>query len=339
MKFVHTADTHLGYEILKVAWPDEDGRTRRAATITRNFQQVVEHTRLVGADLLLHAGDLFNKYYFSAQQCAEQVSPLIQLARDGVPVVIIPGNHERSSLPFDLFHGVPNIHVFSEPNFVVLNLAGYRVGIAGFPFLRNDSRRLFLNALAATGYRRQRTDFNILLVHQAFDSAVVGPRDFMFTTRRSDTVNRADIPAAFHYVAAGHIHRYQILMHPLYPGHQIVYPGSIQRMSFAEIEEDKGFIEAETVDSSIITTLRPLPAYPMERVVIQAGHRPVEEVVEEIRAQFWRAHDDLVLRFFLTGGRRVSDYPALDYARLRQEIPQVLECQFLVDCVRKNELR
>jgi DNA repair exonuclease SbcCD nuclease subunit len=74
----------------------------------------------------------------------------------------------------------------------------------------------------------------------------------------------------FEYVAAGHIHRYQVLPHPMKPRLSIVYPGSIQRMSFAEIHEEKGFVVGETLGTGSIPVL-PLSAWDME-----GDTRPVE---------------------------------------------------------------
>jgi hypothetical protein len=53
-------------------------------------------------------------------------------------------------------------------------------------------------------------------------------------------------------------------------------------------------------------------------------------VEEAIQGQFWRFAPDLVIRFNLTGGKRLSDYPDLDLQSLRAEMPPVLECQFAV---------
>jgi len=129
LKFIHTADTHLGFEITSVP-------------------------------------------------------------QRGIPVLLIPGNHERSRFPFDLFHGSKNVFVFDCPKWISLRLGGYSVGIAGFPFIRENSRRTFLNALEQTEYDSLRSDFNILVTHQAFDQATVGPVDFTFREGRPDTVSR-----------------------------------------------------------------------------------------------------------------------------------------------------
>ena len=112
MKFVHTADTHLGFEITRVAKSHAEGRLKRADHIFKNFIKTIALD--IEADFYVHSGDLFNKYYISREILDELVNPLIQLSKYGVKVFIIPGNHERSAFPFDLFHGASNIFVFSE---------------------------------------------------------------------------------------------------------------------------------------------------------------------------------------------------------------------------------
>lgn len=330
MKFVHTADTHLGFEITKTTQSDPQGRQRRAASIFQNFAATVQYALEVEADLFIHSGDFFNKYYIPREILDELVRPIIDLQATGTRVLIIPGNHERSELPFDLFHGASNVYVFDQPKSLCLTLNGYAVGFAGFPFIRNDSKRTFLKFLEETEYAGLRSDFNILVTHQAFDQAVVGPVDFTFRPGRSDTVSRHTIPLDFDYIAAGHIHRYQILSHPLKPRLNFVYPGSIQRISFAEMEEEKGFVFGEVLNGRIETSFIPLPVYDMEIVPVEAAGLSAEACEEDIMSQFWRFSEEMVIRFNLTGGEKASDYPDVDFQKLRGKMPPVLECQFAI---------
>ena len=63
MKFVHTADTHLGFEITKIFQGHPRGRKKRADSIFKNFLTVIQHALDNKVDLFIHSGDLFNKYY------------------------------------------------------------------------------------------------------------------------------------------------------------------------------------------------------------------------------------------------------------------------------------
>ena len=330
MNFVHTADTHLGFEITRMYQGHPAGRLKRADSIFQNFLTVIQHAVDIEADLFIHSGDLFNKYYIPRDILDELVRPIFDLTKTGTRVLVIPGNHERSEFPFDLFHGAPGIFVFDEPKALSLNIDGYSVGVAGFPFIRRDSKRIFLRALTDTGYQDLKSDLNILVTHQAFDGATVGPVDFTFRQGRPDTVSRHLCPTDFDYIAAGHIHRYQMLSHPLKPCLNFVYPGSIQKMSFAEMYEEKVFVEGEILNNRVETRTIPLPSYDMEIVDIMAAGMDAEACERTIESQFWRFSADLVIRFNLTGGTKLRDYPHLDFDKIRTRMPPVLECQFAI---------
>jgi DNA repair protein SbcD/Mre11 len=330
LKFVHTADTHLGFEYTRTAQGDPKGRVNRAEAVFRNFLEVIRHAVEIQADFFIHSGDLFNKAYISRETLDRLTLPFAELKKEGIRVLLVPGNHERSEFPFDLFHGYRNVVVFDSPKSICLDLHGYSVGVAGFPFIRENSRGMFLNALRETEYETLKSDFNILVTHQAFDRATVGPGDFVFREGRGDTVSRATVPTDFEYIAAGHIHRHQILPHPLKPGLNFVYPGSTQRVSFAERFEEKGFMEGELLHDRIETRFIPLPSYEMESIEVHAAGLTARECEDEISSQFWRFEENRVIRFDLTGGTKGSDYPAMDFGRIRRGMPPVLECQFMI---------
>jgi len=330
LKFVHTADSHLGYQFTRVARGHPEGREKRARGIFENFLAVVNHAHEIEADVFIHSGDLFNKTYIPREILDELAWPLVNLARRGTPVLIIPGNHEKSEFPFDLFHGASGVFVFDRPKSLLLTLGGYSVGFAGFPFIRNDSKRTFLTALEETEYKDLRSDLNVLVTHQTFDQAVVGPGDFVFSAGRQDTVSRNTVPVDFDYVAAGHIHRYQVLFHPLNAGIHFVYPGSTQRMSFAEMDEEKGFVEGEVLHDRIETRFIPLPAHDMEIIEIEAAGMTEREVEDAVTSHFWRFEENRVIRFQFTGAESTRDYPDVDFERIRAQMPSILECQFVL---------
>ena len=156
--------------------------------------------------------------------------------------------------------GHPAFISSTSPSHCLLPLTATPSGLPDFlypPGLQTNLSR----ALGDTEYHPLRSDFNLLVTHQAFDQACVGPAGFVFSPGRQDTVSRKTIPLDFEYIAAGHIHRYQVLDHPLKPGIKFVYPGSTQRISFAEMDEDKGFVEAEVLNNRIETRFLPLPVY------------------------------------------------------------------------------
>jgi hypothetical protein len=70
---------------------------------------------------------------------------------------------------------------------------------------------------------------------------------------RSDeeVVERDAVPPEFDYVAAGHIHRHQVLQPTVEGGPPIVYAGSPDRVSFAERDEPKGCVLVELGDGGV----------------------------------------------------------------------------------------
>ncbi len=101
----------------------------------------------------------------------------------------------------------------------------------------------------------------------------------------------------------------------------------------------KGFVEAEVLNNRIETRFVPLPVYDREMVEIQTGGLPSEECLEAIRRQFWRFDEDRVIRFNLTGGVKIRDYPEVDFRKLRAEMPPILECQFAIEAGQKWVMR
>lgn len=265
LRILHIADTHIG-----AALPARP-RTRashRGDDIIASYNAALAPALELPVDLVIHAGDLFHRAKPTQAALAAAASPLLSIAAAGIPVVIVPGNHERSALPTSLLFSHPNIHVFDQPKTYVFAAGGRYVAIAGFPCLRREAAQQFPDAVAATKWQRAGGEINILAVHQTFAGAVVGPSGFRFRTG-DEVVPRDWVPSGFDYVAAGHIHRHQVLTTPHRNGPRIVYAGSTDRISFAERDEPKGAVLLETTRKRlryrfIEHTVRPLASLPLD---------------------------------------------------------------------------
>ena len=87
-------------------------------------------------------------------------------------------------------------------------------------------------------------EYRVLCLHHCVEGATVGPANFTFTTA-SDVIRVRDVPGEFAVVLSGHIHRHQVITNDLRGraiDTPILYPGSIERTSLAEIDETKGFM-------------------------------------------------------------------------------------------------
>ncbi len=113
-----------------------------------------------------------------------------------------------------------------------------RVAFAGFPYAR-DVRARFPSLLEATGRHERDADVRVLCLHQCVEGATCGPGSFTFRDGE-DVIRRADLPADVAVVLSGHVHRHQVLRAARGP--PVVYAGSVERTSFAEVGEPKGIV-------------------------------------------------------------------------------------------------
>ena len=238
------ADTHLGYDF---PFRPRIQRRRRGPEFFANYDRALEFARNGQIDLVVHGGDILYRSKVPPRLVEMSFEPLRKIADLGVSVFLVPGNHERSTIPHRHFAEHPRIHIFDRPRTYRWHKPGLTIALAGFPFMRRAIRRNFLTLVDETGWDTTAADMFILCIHQAVDGAVVGPGNYIFR-HGSDVVKASQIPSRFCAVLAGHIHRFQILTKDL-NGNMlpvpIFYPGSIERTSFAERYEKKGFLTLE----------------------------------------------------------------------------------------------
>ena len=154
----------------------------------------------------------------------------------------------------------------------------------------------------------------------------MGPSDYTFR-RGPDIVRGRDIPPGFAAVLAGHIHRAQVLTHDL--GRRplaapVIYPGSIERTSFAERREEKGYYLVTLTLSSpprVDPLFVPLPARPMVRLTLDVGDRDQEAALRYVGAQLAALDPEAVVRIQLEGPNTQRAARWLTAARLRELAP------------------
>ncbi|MBI4953047.1 MAG: DNA repair exonuclease [Myxococcales bacterium] len=325
------ADTHLGLDA-----PERPRvvRRRRGEDFFRGFEQALEPALRGAGDIVVHGGDLFHYPRVSNALVERAAAPLRRVADAGIPVVVVPGNHERGAMPHALWLQHRRIHVFDRPQSFALDVRGARVVVAGFPSSAKRARgragvRAELGALLdATGHADHGADLRLLCLHEAFEGARVGPSDFTFRTG-DDVVAAASLPAGFAAVLAGHIHRHQILTRDLRGrplAAPVLYPGSVERTSVAERDETKGYLELELVpgarpgEALRRAAFRPLPTRPMVVVRLAAPAEPahLERALERVVAD---APPDAVVCVRLPGPRPPGQAVPLATARLRALVP------------------
>ena len=290
------ADTHLGFD--EPAKPRVE-RRRRGPDFFDAYERALAPAREGRVNFVVHGGDLFFRSRVSVDLAQRAYAPLVDVAERGVPVFIVPGNHERAHLPHPLFLCHPQVHVFDRPRTFTVEAAGMRIALAGFPFHREVGEAALRELLRETEWREQEADARLLCVHQAFDGAQVGVQDFTFQAGE-EVIPRRHIPPAFTAVLAGHIHRAQVLDGGWAP--PVLYPGATERTSFQEREEPKGYLLLELAPDRLVDSrFVPLPSRPMEVVHLDPRGLTEADVRERLRQLLHSLDPEAVVRIDVPG--------------------------------------
>lgn len=334
---IFLADTHLGFDLPRRPRVD---RRRRGRDFFANFERVLEAAAQERVDFVLHGGDLLYRSRVPADLVHRAFQPLKRIADAGIPVFLVPGNHERSKIPYPMLALHPGIHVFDRPRTFTVEMSGIEVALAGFPYQRHGVRTSFTDLLDRTGWVNASADLYLLCMHQAFEGATVGPSDHTFRYE-SDVVRLADVPQEFAAVLSGHIHRHQILTRDLRGAVlrvPVLYPGSVERTSFAERHEPKGFLllDFDPADSTgwFLSgwDFRRLPARPMVVSDIDAAASQGANLQSQIRDIVDGAPADAVLRIRIHGLIDATTHALIRAANLRALAPATMNIEaVLVD--------
>ena len=262
------ADTHLGFDLPQRPRTD---RHRRGQDFFDAYECALLPAVRGEVDLVIHGGDVFFRSQVKPGLVMRVFEPLKRIADSGVPVIVVPGNHERSAIPYPLLAAHPGVHVFDRPRTISLNIRGVAIAVAGFPCERNGVRDRFGELVQRTGWRSVPSAMRLLCFHQSVEGATVGPQNYVFRTN-ADVIPGRAIPSGFAAVLAGHIHRHQVLKGYAAP---VLYPGSTQRTSAAECGDAKGYVTLDLEPSGDgAGSLRDWAFHPLPDVPFTDSPRP-----------------------------------------------------------------
>lgn len=217
------------------------------------FERALQPALRGEVDVVIHGGDVFFRSQVKPALVVRAFEPLKRIADSGVPVVVVPGNHERSAIPYPLFAAHPGVYIFDRPRTFMVDVRGTTLAIAGFPNEREQIRDRFPHLLERTEWRSVSADVRLLCMHQTVEGATVGPAGYVFRYA-PDVIAGHAIPAGFAAVLAGHIHRHQVLTSDLRGralASTVFYPGSTERTSAAERFEAKGYVTMTITDRHV----------------------------------------------------------------------------------------
>ncbi|MFC4055058.1 exonuclease SbcCD subunit D [Actinomadura syzygii] len=263
MKFLHTADWHVG-KVLR-------GRSRFEEH-AKVLDELVGVAREEDVDAVVVAGDVFDGAVPTPPSQALVMRTLMALREDGREVVVLAGNHDDPRLLDDVYRpvlGRLGVHVvgkFKRPDdggvLSWTSRSGEPVRLAAMPFL---SQRYVVRAIEAlTGtpdqHNRDYADrfarladaltagfeadtVNLVAAHGTLPGGRLGGGEREAQTIFSYYFESAAFPPSAHYAALGHLHRRQRMPGPC----PIWYSGSPIAVDFGEEQNTPGVL---VVDAS-----------------------------------------------------------------------------------------
>ena len=272
IRILHFADTHVGME--RYGRVDAaTGVNSRVMDYLRRLSDLAAYAIEKKVDLVIFAGDAYKTRNPNSTYRREFAWRVKQMADHGIPVVMVPGNHDLPAAPnrastieiFDTLR-VPNIHVLDHASGVALieTRRGAPIQIAPVPYpyiseltSQEEYRAVSLEKLDRVvtakldaiirGFAdevRQRPDIPAVLVgHFSVDEAQTGSEHSIMVGRDVKVSRSALVDDAWDYVALGHIHKHQDLNKDAQP--PVVYCGSLSRIDFGEEREPKGWVMVE----------------------------------------------------------------------------------------------
>jgi DNA repair exonuclease SbcCD nuclease subunit len=282
------------------------------------------------ADLVIHGGDLFFRTLIPPPIIDMVYERIFNFAESGIPIVIVPGNHESSRLPVSLFMQHSHIYYFEKPQVFQFNLKGIEFDIAGFPCVRKDVLSQFPEIAHEIESKLRTESLKFLCMHQSIEGSKCGPSDYTFRGGK-DVIPIRDLPENYNLILSGHIHRSQILWTPNKT--PIIYPGSIERTAFAEKDETKGFYEIDiNAQKEISYQFKELYARPMLDVVLEKSFYSPSSLKEEITNQIKDFPLDSIIRIKMS---HKANLQLLNVKFLDSIIPKTMNYQ--IAGIRKND--
>jgi len=213
---------------------EETGINQREMDFYRAFERFVDRTLEIAPDAVLHSGDLFDAVRPTNRALSFALDQLIRITDRGIPVVIIAGNHSTPRLRetgsvMRVFDHIPGIHAVYRGVLERVNLGDMTVH--ALPHLEGEGLQRQLGRLRPEGESR----FHVAMLH----GGVIGLGVFKMDEFNETLINSSYLKEDFDYIALGHYHeRSEVTPNAC-------YSGSIERLSFSEANQKKGFLEVD----------------------------------------------------------------------------------------------
>lgn len=259
MKFIHTADWHLG-KLLKEHSMTED----QEWLLNNRFLPLVDDEK---PDVILLSGDVYDRSY-PPEEAVELFDRMTEeiVGKRKIPFIIISGNHdsaERLAVASRLlkWQGLYIFGPLTRLSPVILEDADGKVAFCPLPYAEPARVRVMMNTLGLEGadqvhsYEEAETVLSryllsllpaeplrkVALAHAFAAGGTPSESERPLSIGGYDRISDA-VFEEYDYTALGHLHRPQKTQKE---SEKIQYSGSLMRYSFDEVNQKKGVIVGE----------------------------------------------------------------------------------------------
>ncbi|MGN0168823.1 MAG: exonuclease SbcCD subunit D [Acetatifactor sp.] len=288
MKFLHTADLHIGKKIFEQSLLED-----QKYILDRIYEVAVEER----VDAVVIAGDVYDRAVPSAEAVALLDDFLTRLVSKKIPVLLISGNHdsaERVSFAERILEG-QGLYIAGTyrepPRTVVLEDEYGPVSFVLLPFVKSavvgeeSAAQAMEYMLAHTPITWNANNRAVLITH-FFVTGTDGEQPELSDSEDTSSVGGLDsVPSSlfanFSYVALGHIHKPQHM-----GGGRIYYAGSPLKYSFSEWRTPKSvnIVELGTEKRPVVRRVPLKPLHDMRCIRGKLEELIAAETVEENRS-------------------------------------------------------
>ena len=348
IKILHFADAHI--DMANYGRHDPaSGLPLRVLDFLKSLDTIVDAAIQEKVDLVIFAGDAYKDRSPAPTFQREWGRRIMRLSEAGIPTLLLVGNHDLSPSvgranalqEFDTL-SVSGVQVLAQPSFLTPDdLGGLPLQVIALPWIYR-SGLLATSELNPSDSKQvdeaieqkitdlitlwlEQADSNlpcVLTAHATVQGAVVG------TERSIILGGDLVIPGSLvkdprlDYVALGHIHKHQDLNPGFHP--PVIYPGSIERVDFGEVADDKYYVIAKvsrgktSVEWHKLDQIRPF----IDRFVTLTSDQHISETLLEALPAREKLCEAIV--------RLTLDYPRqwdslIDEAPLREKASEAFE--------------
>lgn len=313
LRVLHIADLHIGVENYGHFDVATGMHTRLTDFLTR-LDEAIDIGIANKVDLVLIAGDMFKNRDPQPRHQREFAVRVRRIVDAGIPLLMLIGNHDVAP-GRDTTHSVavyeglqyPMVTVARRAEVLRYETANGPLAVIAVPWIlremllaNNDELRTaslseqepkilqiverFIQQSVDTLMAENPQRPILVTYHGTVAGATTGIERVLTLGRDIVMPPAALCPAGVDYVALGHVHKHQLLR----PFPPIVYPGSIERIDFGEMEEHKGCVIVSFDGKTASWEFKPLQARPFVRIDVDVTaypDSPTERVLLAIERQ------------------------------------------------------